>query len=181
MNDNSMTDFPEMDDPVLDRELLSLGYFEPASDFADRVMSRVRRPAPGWYRVGERAARSLVKTRRRVWTLAGGLGASWAVATAAAAVLIFKNVAVLQGAWAGLSRGALDSLWETAMTGVTAWIVQSSATSQFYTAINFITEHPGIAIASATLMGVISLISMWGLLKILAQHSGGRIPVHAIR
>jgi hypothetical protein len=104
-------------DQILDRRLAALGSFAPSAGFADRVMARVRIPAP-------LAAASARPVRRRRWpALVGPLAGVSAASSTALTVWTASHFGAI-AAWSVTSVTAVTvSIWHTALS----WLAGSSA------------------------------------------------------
>ncbi len=102
----------EQDDPVIDGYLHSLHRLAPRPGFADRVLSRVWRPAPMFILVWQDRMRRALSPRR-AWTAAG------AMAAGSAAWIVAIGSWLSSGA-AALASEAVVSSWNTALTTATS-------------------------------------------------------------
>jgi hypothetical protein len=113
MNDDPINVFAE-DDPELDKLLAPLPHIAPSPGFADRVLSRVWRPAPPWaQRVTHWAAGAFGAQHR--WEWAGALAACSAFGIVVSLTLAVNFRMQIETAWSALVAGVLVEWWRVAL------------------------------------------------------------------
>jgi hypothetical protein len=159
-------------DAALDRYLLSLQRVAPRKGFEDRVMARVRIPAPALVRFRQRT-RSLLSPRRLWWAsgLAAASSTAWTVA--------------LVSSLAGLNPQALAASFSAAIAQpLMAMTLQGAALASeavsFYALAAFSALGNALFAIVAALM-FIPVLSTWGLYLTLKQTRGKRIAPYAAR
>lgn len=174
MNESPVTQLtPADEDPFVHRHLAALASFAPGEAFADRVMTRVWRPAPAWVRRTAELGRR-VFSRKRVWAWTGGLAAASAISALLAIGLALTYSVQLETAWSVVAGGWLVNVWRRVLGEAVGMITALSGID-------------GVAnIALPTLVGgalgaaAVMLVSGWGLWRVL-QHSSGRAALYARR
>ena len=156
-------------DPVLDKHLLGLQRFTPKAGFEDRVMARVRIPAPALVRVQTRVRR-FASPARLWWAsgLAAAGSAAWTVALATWLSALRPEVVM---AW--LSAQVAQPLWTAALQAATLGPrVLGSVLSAYQSLGN------ALFLLVAGLM-LLPVLSSWGLYTTMKQPRGKRVMAYA--
>jgi hypothetical protein len=160
------------EDQVLDKHLLALKRFTPLPGFEDRVMARVRLPAPSLVKVRQRVGKLV--TPRRVWWASG-----LAAASSTAWILAL-------GSWlSGVGTQAVTA-WLTAQVALPLWALALQGAALATKTIGFYALAAWGALGNAVFPVAAAamltpVLSMWGLYLTMKQTRVKRIPAYAAR
>ena len=157
----------------LDKQLLALQHFAPRDGFDDRVLARLRQPAPALARFRARA-RSLVTPGRAWW--ASGLAAASSTAWLIALVNWLASPTAMQTAGAWFGGSVVQPAWTALLTGTT---VAAQAAAWYALAAYGALGNALFAIMAATMF--LPVLSGWGLYFTMKQNRTKRIAAHAAR
>ncbi len=164
---------PQQEDPVVHGLLANLPEYSPSPGFADRVMRRVYRPAPGWVQWVTRVC-STALTPRRVWTAVGGFAATSAVAMVAIVVAAFSYWVHIETVWQGMVSLMFDA-WRLTVQLAAGFAV---ATMRWFEPLGL--GQPSLFTLVTTTLVVLA-VSAFGLRRTIHLYRTERISLHARR
>jgi hypothetical protein len=161
------------DELRLDKQLLALQHLAPRDGFEERVLARLRQPAPALVRFKARA-RSLI-TPTRVWW-ASGLAAASSTAWLVALFEWFSAGRGAPAASAALTANVLQPAWTAILQGAA---VGAQAVGWYALAAYGALGNALFAVIAATMF--LPVLSSWGLYFTMKQNRAKRIAAHAAR
>jgi hypothetical protein len=157
----------------LDKHLLALQHFAPRDGFDERVLARLRQPAPALARFRARA-RSLVTPGRAWW--ASGLAAASSTAWLITLANWLASPTVMQTASAWFAGSVVQPAWAGLLTGAT---VGARAAAWYALAAYGALGNALFAIVAVTMF--LPVLSGWGLYFTMKQNRTKGIAAHAAR
>ncbi len=153
--------------------LSSLGRFAPSAGFAERVMARVRVPAPvpavwtGW---GNRVlgwARGLLPQTRRGWAVAGGIASAPTISMVALVYLVFSHPLLSVGTFTTYASWKVSALFGYLFTSLTSAVLESATLFRAYTLMENLAGSPLLVGAGGLAFSLTSAVALWVLYRYL--------------
>lgn len=167
-------------------QLRSLAHFEPAPDFADRVMVGLQTApvvvrAPAWVRLSRvarnRMRRFMPETRQAVAALSGA-AVTPMVVMSLAVWAVLSHPAVTVGSLASFAWWQLTDLAAAAFSGVASMVTQSSEVFGVLSVLESLAAEPALVAGGALAYTMICALALRVLYRNLLAHRshGGRHP-----
>lgn len=153
--------------------LSALGRFAPAAGFAERVMARVRVPAPVpsvWRGVGNRVlgwARGLLPQTRRGWAVAGGIASAPTISMAALIYLVFSHPLLSVGTFTTYVSWKASALFGYLFTSLTSAVLESATLFRAYSLMEALARSPFLVGAGGLAFSLTSAVALWVLYRYL--------------
>lgn len=147
--------------------IAALGRFAPAAGFAERVMARVRLPAPApalWAEVGGRVwgwARGFLPQTRRGWAIAGGIASAPTISMAALLFLVFSHPLLTLGTFTTYLSWKASALVGSLFSALASAMVESVALFRAYSLLESLANSPLLVGAGGIAFSLTSAIALW--------------------
>jgi anti-sigma factor RsiW len=151
--------------------LAALGRFAPAAGFAERVLARVRIPAPVpalWAEVGGRAvgwARGFLPRTRRGWAIAGGIASAPTISMAALLFLVFSHPLLTVGTFTSYVSWKASALLGSLFSALASAMVESVALFRAYSLLETLAKSPLLVGVGGLAFSLMSAIALWVLYR----------------
>jgi len=151
--------------------LAALGHFHPGPGFAQRVMARVRIPAPSpviWSAAGRRAlswARGFFPKTRRGWAVAGGIASAPTISLGALVYLVFSHPLLSLGTFTTYVSWKASALLASLFSAVASATVESVALFRAYALLESVARSPLLVGAGGLVFSLMSAVALWVLYR----------------
>jgi len=149
------------------RILGALGHLAPAPGFAERVMARVRIPAPmpaPWAVAGERIVgwvRGFLPRTRRGWAVAGGVASAPTITVVALFYLVFSHPLLTAGTFTTYVSWKASALFSSVFSAVAGAAVDSVTMFRAYTVLGTLAESPLLVGVGGLAFSLLSAVALW--------------------
>jgi anti-sigma factor RsiW len=151
--------------------LAALSRFAPAAGFAERVMTRVRAPAPlpmAWAGAGTRIlvwARGMLPENRQSWAVAGGIASAPTITVAALIYLVFSHPLLSVGNFATYMFWKASALFSSLVSAVANAAVDSVPLFRAYTLLGSMAKSPFLVGLGGLAFSLLSAVALWVLYR----------------
>lgn len=145
----------------------ALGHLAPAPGFAERVMARVRIPAPmpaPWAVAGERIGewvRGFLPRTRRGWAVAGGVASAPTITVAALFYLVFSHPLLTAGTFTTYVSWKASALFSSVFSAVAGAAVDSVTLFRAYSVLGILAESPLLVGVGGLAFSLLSAVALW--------------------
>lgn len=149
----------------------SLGHLAPAPGFSERVMARVRIPAPvpaRWTAAGNRIlawARRFLPETRKGWAVAGGIASAPTISVAALFYLVFSHPLLTVGTFTTYVSWKASALLTALFSAVADAAVGSVTLFRAYTVLGIMAESPLLVGFGGLAFSLLSGVALWVLYR----------------
>ena len=149
----------------------SLGRFAPSGGFAQRVMARVRIPAPvpsPWVDAGRRAAgwsKGFLPRTRKGWAVAGGIASAPTISVAALMYLVFSHPLLTVGSFTTYFSWKASALLTSISSSLGSALLESVALFRVYSFLGVLAESPFLVGAGSLAFSLTSALALWVLYR----------------
>jgi anti-sigma factor RsiW len=157
--------------------MAALGRFAPAAGFAERVMARVRVPAPApalWAEAGRRVvgwARGFLPRTRRGWAIAGGIASAPTITMSALLFLVFSHPLLTVGSFTTYASWKASALLGSLFSALASATVESVALFRAYSLLETLARSPILVGVGGLVFSLMSAIALWVLYRNLLATS----------
>jgi len=151
--------------------LATLGRLAPSAGFAERVMARIRIPAPVpalWAGFGRRAAawtRSLLPKTRRGWAVAGGIASAPTITVGALFYLVFSHPLVTMGSFTTYVSWKVSALVGSLLSYAASAVLESVALFRAYSIMETLASSPLLLGIGGLTFSLTSALALWVLYR----------------
>ena len=151
--------------------LAALGRLAPAPGFAERVMARVRIPAPlpaPWAIAGTRVlewGRGFLPQTRHGWAVAGGIASAPTITMAALVYLVFSHPLLSAGNFTTYVLWKASALFSSLFSAVAGAAVDSVALFRAYTLLGTLVKSPFLVGFGGLAFSLMSAMALWVLYR----------------
>jgi anti-sigma factor RsiW len=157
--------------------IAAIGRFAPAAGFAERVMARVRVPAPVpalWAEAGRRMvgwARGLLPQTRRGWAIAGGVASAPTITMGALLFLVFSHPLLTVGTFTTYVSWKASALLGSLFSALASGMVESVALFRAYSFLETLASSPVLVGVGGLVFSLMCAIALWVLYRNLLATS----------
>lgn len=151
--------------------IAALGRFAPTAGFAERVMARVRIPAPVpalWAEAGRRVAawgRGLLPRTRRGWAIAGGVASAPTISMAALVFLVFSHPLLTAGTFTTYVSWKASALLGSLFASLASAMVESVALFRAYSLLETLLSSPVLVGVGGVVFSLTCGLALWVLYR----------------
>lgn len=151
--------------------LAALPSLAPTLGFAERVMARVRIPAPvpaPWREAGRRAmgwGKGFLPQNRRGWAVAGGIASAPTISVAALVYLVFSHPLLSVGSFTTYASWKASALFASLFSSLSSAMVESLALFRVYSLLEVAAKSPLLVGFGGLAFSLLSALALWVLYR----------------
>ncbi len=151
--------------------LAALGRFAPAAGFAERVLARVRIPAPvpaPWAAASGRAmawARGFLPQTRRGWAVAGGIASAPTISMTVLLYLVFSHPLLTLGSFTTYASWKASAAFSALASAIGSAAVDSVTVFRAYSLIGALAKSPLLVGLGGLGFSLMSALALWVLYR----------------